>query len=182
MGVHGPESSIRAEILIDESPGAGVRWAPVGVGLTGLGLGVLELTMGIPQVDPPDYLLLIHVLVGWAFVGSSLLALTRHPDNSVGQLLAAVGLLWFVPLLTFFDSSIPFSLGFVAEGLFWAPLAQLFLSFPAGRLENRFERGTVVALYILLPLLNFLTAVFIDFETAGCRDCPANMFLVRSSR
>ena len=177
MGVHGTES-IRAEVLIDEPPKVGVKWATVGVGLTGLGLGVLELTIGIPRVDPADHVLLIHVLVGWAFVGSSLLALARHPDNSVGRLLAAVGLLWFVPLLTFFDSSLAFSLGFVAEGLFWAPLAQLFMSFPSGRLANRFDRGTVVSLYILLPLMNLLTVVFMDFENAGCRGCPANMFLV----
>jgi signal transduction histidine kinase len=178
MDADGFESSAGAAVVIDEPHKAGVGLATVGIGLAGLGLGVLELTIGIPRVDPPDHLLLISVLVGWAFVGSSLLALARYPDNSVGRLLAAVGLLWFVPLLTLFDSSIAFSLALVGEGLFWAPLAQLFMSFPSGRLENRFDRGIVVSLYVLLPLMNMLTLVFFDFETAGCGGCPANMFLL----
>jgi signal transduction histidine kinase len=178
MDADGFESSAGAAVVIDPPHKAGVGLATVGIGLAGLGLGVLELTIGIPGADPPDHLLLISVLVGWAFVGSSLLALARYPDNSVGRLLAAVGLLWFVPLLTLFDSSIAFSLALVGEGLFWAPLAQLFMSFPSGRLENRFDRGIVVSLYVLLPLMNLLTLVFLDFETAGCGGCPANMFLL----
>ena len=178
MGVDGSESSIRAEVLIGEPPEASVRWATVGIGLAGLGLGVLELTVGIPRAAPADHLLLIHTLVGWAFVGSSLLARARHPDNNVGRLLAAVGMLWFVNMLTLFDSSLVVSVGFVAAGLFWAPLAQLFLSFPSGRLENRFDRGIVMSLYVLIPLGDLLIALFTDFETAGCSGCPDNAFLL----
>lgn len=157
----------------------GVRWVPPAIGFAGVALGVFELTIGIPRVDPADHVVLVHVLVGWAFVGSALLAIARHPDHRVGRLLAAVGMLWFAPTLTFIDSSLAFSVGFVAEGLFWAPLAQLFLTFPSGRLDNRFDRVIVVALYLLLPLGNWLTALFVDFNTAGCADCPANVFLLR---
>lgn len=173
----GSNSALGPEVVM-RKPQAGVGWVALSIGIMGLALGVLELTIGIPRADPADHLLLVHVLVGWTFVGSSLLALTQHPGHRVGYLLAAVGVLWFVPLLTFFDSSTAFSIGFVAEGLFWAPLAQLFLTFPSGRLLNRLDRIITSALYLLLPLFNLLIAFFVDFQTAGCVTCPANLFLI----
>ena len=172
------ESPSGADVLVAEPSGDGVRWVPLAVGLAGVALGVVELIVGIPRAEPPDHLLLVHVLVGWAFIGSALLALARHPDNRVGKLLVAVGMLWFVPMLTFSESSLVFSVGFLAEGLFWAPLAQLFLAFPSGRTDHRLDRAIVVTLYIALPLGNLLVGLFFDPETAGCIGCPANVFLL----
>jgi len=172
------ESSPGAGVQVAEPSDDGVRWIPLAVGFGGVALGVVELTVGIPRAEPADHLLLVHVLVGWAFVGSALLALARHPDNRVGKLLVAVGMLWFVPMLTFSESSLVFSVGFLADGLFWAPLAQLFLSFPSGRMDHRLDRAIVVSLYVALPLGNLLVGLFLDLETAGCVGCPANVFLL----
>lgn len=154
-------------------------WALILLGGAALALGALVLALGLPLAAPPNSLLIVHVLVGWSFLGSSVVALAKRPRNPVGLLMATVGGLWFLPAIAFAGSPIAVAVGVVADGVFWAPLAHLLLSFPTGRLESTFNRFVVIFAYVWIPSGNTLSAMFLDPASAGCIDCPPNPLMLR---
>lgn len=158
------------------------RWLLPLIGLTGLTLGLSLLTLGIQMQGDraqPDLLVVLNVVVGWSFLVSAIVALRKRPTNRVGLLLAGVGFVWFVSVLFFTDSDLAFSLSFVASDLFWAPVAHLLLAFPTGRLASRVDRVVVGLVYVWVLVGNSLRVLFLDFTSAGCQDCPRNVFMLR---
>ena len=153
-------------------------WVLSGLGLLALVLAAIEIIVGVPRAQPSGLVVVVNAMVGLSFVGSSIVALQRRPDSPVGVLLAATGLLWFSQALVLLGTSWALSLGLVLDGLFWAPLSHLLLSFPTGRLDSRVNRVIVAALYITLPVGNVLSVIFLDPTTAGCLECPPNVFMV----
>ncbi|MFZ0014743.1 MAG: hypothetical protein WAL25_11595, partial [Acidimicrobiia bacterium] len=142
-------------------------WVLIGLGLLALMLASVEIVVGVPLVQPTGLLIVVNAVVGVSFVGTSIVALRQRPSNRVGVLLAATGFLWFTQTLVLLANPWAFSLGLLLEGLFWAPLGHLLLSFPTGRLDSRTDRFLVVALYITLPVLNMLSILFLDPIAAG---------------
>jgi signal transduction histidine kinase len=178
-----PPESVKAATGRGEAEGTN-RWVLAAIGGLGLFLGVLELVLGVgfpPDWSPAPLVVVVHVVVGWLFVGSSVVALVRRPWSRVGFLLAATGVLWFVPPGPgLVESPVVFSLGLVGDGLFWLPLVYLFLSFPLGRLTSRVDRAVVVSLFVYLPVGNVTSILFFDPRTAGCLACPPNVFMLRN--
>jgi len=153
-------------------------WVLTGLGLLALVLALIEIIVGTPQAQPTGLVVVVNAMVGMTFVGSSIVAFKRRPNSLVGVLLATTGLLWFLQALLLVGTSWALSLGLVLDGLFWAPLSHLLLSFPTGRLDSRASRVIVAALYVTLPVGNVLSALFLDPTTAGCPECPPNLFMV----
>jgi signal transduction histidine kinase len=153
-------------------------WVLTGLGLLALVLASIEIIVGIPQAQPTSLVVVVNAMVGVSFVGSSIVAFKHRPNSLVGVLLAATGLLWFSQALLLVGTSWALSLGLVLDGLFWAPLSHLLLSFPTGRLDSRANRVIVAALYLTLPVGNLLSVLFLDPITAGCPECPPNLFMV----
>ncbi|MGH8926474.1 MAG: histidine kinase [Acidimicrobiia bacterium] len=185
MGGHKDEPAASVKVATRRGEAEGTqRWVPAAIGGLGLLLGVLELVRGVgfaPEWSPAPLVIVVHAVVGWLFVGSSVVALARRPRNRVGFLLAATGVLWYVPPGPgLVESPVAFSLGLVGDGLFWLPLVYLFLSFPLGRLSSRVDRVVVVSLLVYLPVGNVISILFLDPRTAGCLTCPPNVFMVRN--
>lgn len=185
MGGHRNEPAASVKVATRRGEAEGTqRWVPAAIGGLGLLLGVLDLVLGVgfaPEWSPAPLVIVVHAVVGWLFVGSAVVALARRPRNRVGFLLAATGVLWYVPPGPgLVDSPIAFSLGLVGDGLFWLPLVYLFLSFPLGRLSSRVDRAVVVSLFVYLPVGNVTSILFFDPRTAGCLACPPNVFMLRN--
>jgi signal transduction histidine kinase len=99
------------------------------------------------------------VIVAWimlSYVACGLIAWFRRPESRFGPLMVAAG---FGPLLSRLwglDASVPHTIGEVCRLLPVMLFLHVFLAYPSGRLEGRFERSLVAVGYptvIGLPLV-----------------------------
>jgi len=119
--------------------------------------------------------LILGVLLGWGFVGVGSYAWQRRPANRVGELMVLTGLIMLVTGLQFSDSALLYTLGYTCDSVIIAPLAQLLLAFPSGRLEGRAARWGVGLLYTAGALQ---VPVMMVSEDETCRSCPDNLLLI----
>lgn len=66
------------------------RWILVTMGAAGIGVGLVEIVAGPGLASPPTHVVVVHVVVGWSFVASAIVALARRPHNRVGVLLSLI--------------------------------------------------------------------------------------------
>jgi signal transduction histidine kinase len=124
----------------------------------------------------------LGLTISWSFIGTGLFAWTRRPDSRVGPLMMAVGFTWFLNPLQYADSSWLFLIGSVFGQVAFVVLIHLILSFPDGRLHNRFERLVVGAGYFATTVLEIPVYFFINTATSSrCDNCPANPILIHES-
>jgi signal transduction histidine kinase len=120
---------------------------------------------------------LIQVGTDGIWIATGLVAWWRRPDNRVGRLMVALG---FVDLAQhlFWDAPLPFTLAELVS--FWSvPIfAHLFLGFPSGRLDIRFERWFVASTYVTVFVLSVVSQLFWVPTETGCSRCPENLLLV----
>jgi signal transduction histidine kinase len=120
----------------------------------------------------------IHTGVAAAYIGTGVIALLRRPGNATGLLMAAVGFLWLVNDLYWFNAALPFTVAATFELLYQPVLAHLALAFPTGRLPGRLERRVMVCVYVWTLGNNLVRMLFSDPHAEGCGRCPANLLLV----
>ena len=123
--------------------------------VVGVNVRGLPLTPGLPVM-----------VVGSLFVLAGVLASTRRPENPSGRLLSAAGLAWLLSVaLTTVGTPVVFTAGLALLPLGLAPLAQLAVAFPGGRLRSPLERRLVAAIYgVALACL--------PVAGSPCDDCP----------
>jgi signal transduction histidine kinase len=117
----------------------------------------------------------LDLVVGWSFMASGLVGWARRPENRVGALMVATGVLWLAPaLLVRSAASVAFTFGVWILNA-WAPaLVLLLLGFPAGRLTGRLDRVLVALVFVPAIPMQALWLAFLP-SLGG----PANAFLVR---
>jgi signal transduction histidine kinase len=155
---------------------APVNWClPIaGVALAGIASGTYgESLYGQGGTSPLD--VVRDVAVGWAFMGSGLVAWWRRPANSLGYLLIAEGFAWFVGNLQGLSVSILSGIGLWLAWLGHPIFAHLILAFPGGRLPSRWERLVVGMGYGIVLIVGFIRVATYD-PTVACRDCVARLF------
>ncbi|HET9851847.1 MAG TPA: histidine kinase [Candidatus Limnocylindrales bacterium] len=108
------------------------------VGGTAFAIGA-ELQQGGFGNRPPVWLI-ADFLGGWTFLLTGSIAWIRRPGNSVGPLLIAIGLTWFVGTWGGSDIDWVFHLGRSFQGFYEPLLGVLVLAYPSGRLAGRPER------------------------------------------
>jgi signal transduction histidine kinase len=116
------------------------------------------------------------------YVLAGVVAWRRRPDSRLGPLMVTAG---FVTALTFFnwsDDDLAFTLGLLFQFLPPALYLHLFLSFPDGRLHTRFERGVVVAAYVVacLKLPRLLLGEDGDRSLLAAADAPDAVMQLRN--
>ena len=116
--------------------------------------------------------------VGWGFVGTGLWAWRREPANRTGLLLVLLGFAWLLSTLEASNAALPYTIALTIGGVWGSLFLHLGMTFPRGRVRNRFDRGVVIAGYLIFPLA-FVPALFVAGpQDLDCPGCPANVLLV----
>lgn len=121
----------------------------------------------------------LALLVGWAYVGSGLVAWSRRPVNRLGPVMVFTGLAWFATFLT--DAHTPwlFTLGTAIQSLYLVGFLYIVLTFPTGRLRGRLDRVLVAAAVALVTVVQLASLLFSDPQAVLCDGCPRNVLLVQ---
>lgn len=104
----------------------------------------------------------------------------RRPNNRLGVLLIALGLLGVPYILESTSTPLPFSIGVLTEYLIFPMTLAVILAFPSGRLDGLPERLILFAVLVGVTLPGFVLAVTSarfapSFSISGCRaPCPVN--------
>jgi signal transduction histidine kinase len=117
-------------------------------------------------------------LVGWSFIGTGLYTERRRPESHVGTLMIYFGFAWFLAVVGVFDAPAPYTVGFVAGGVWGGVFLQLVLTFPSGRLANATDRRLVIAGYLTFTVAAIPVLLFASPHELGCDSCPENLLLV----
>jgi PAS domain S-box-containing protein len=145
-------------------------------------LAALAAATGVVSTHVSVALAVIGPLAGLAFVGAGLLGWVLRPDNGTGRLLVIIGLVFLVlSTLWAANDSVLYTTGNALGAIYLATFAQLLLSYPAGRLRTRFERGAIISLYAIAGAASLLPTFFLAKDTS-CKNCPANAFLIYDSK
>jgi len=122
----------------------------------------------------------IGLLITWSFVGTGLYAWWRRPANRFGALMAAVGFTYLLGSLTASDDPLVFTVGVLLASLYFVVFAHILLSYPDGRLQERWHAWLLAAGYaicVLGPLPQLLWG-FNERMQDGCPDCPESALLI----
>ncbi|SDD29725.1 Histidine kinase [Geodermatophilus telluris] len=140
-------------------PPGGRGRAAVAAGGVAAGLGAAAaLSWG--GYDVPAALaaptLVLDLAVGWSFVGTGLLAWSRHPDNRTGALMVVLGFAALGRYAVAVASDVGFAVGVLLGSLYLSVFVHLLVTFPTGRATTWPQRVTVTVGYLLsTPLDGF---------------------------
>jgi signal transduction histidine kinase len=128
---------------------SGPRPALVAIGALGALLTSLAivLILASDHVEDRGVTLAISVAIMTAYIGTGLFAWSRRPHNRTGALMTAVGLTYFLCVLTASDQEVVFTIGLVLANLFLVTALHMVLAFPTGRLATRGLRRVVASAY-----------------------------------
>jgi signal transduction histidine kinase len=121
-------------------------------------LGLLAEHLG-HSWEQPAWIPIADLAVGWAMVGSGVVAAVMRPAQPAGRRLVLAGFLWFVG--TFQPTDIPHlgTLGFILQGYFGPVLVLIALSFPARWPARRSERVVISAVAVLYGVSSVIRLV-----------------------
>jgi hypothetical protein len=130
--------------------------------------GALTAAMIVGAIDngiwPPAEKAVIDFFTAFVAITIGVIVWQFRPDSRTGVLLTAfpfaalLGDLWFV----FSGSTLAVTIGYAAN---WLPLpifGQLVLSYPTGRMRDRFDRGLVIVAYVLAVAYGLATILLYD--------------------
>jgi len=129
---------------------------------------------------------LAQVATDAIWIATGLIAWHRRPGNRVGPLMTAVGFVNVAQQL-YWRAALPFTIAELIS-FFSLPIGlHLFLAFPSGRLQSRFERGLVAFMYVAVPLFSLAGQMAAPYGLASdphasCPGCPRNLLLVQRNR
>jgi signal transduction histidine kinase len=99
------------------------------------------------ELGEPLVIALLSVSVTLSYVLCGLFAWSRRPESRFGPLMIAAGFANFAATLSWASSDLPFTIGQAFDLIPPVLFLHVFLAFPSGRLEGRFERALVAAAY-----------------------------------
>ena len=141
-----------ADVGVAHGPRPATIWALALVGgaaaATALTFALTNEAIGAELGEP----LVIALLNDWitvSFVGCGLVAWWRRPESRFGPLMIVAGFVNFLTTLSWTTSDVPFTIGQSLDLLAPVLFLHVFLAFPTGRLENRFQTGLLATAYLL---------------------------------
>ena len=87
----------------------------------------------------------------WGVLGyvlAGVVAWWRRPESRFGLLMIAAGAVWFLTSLSSSNLALPFTVGVAFDLLPPVLFLHVFLAFPSGRLQSRFERALLAVGYV----------------------------------
>jgi signal transduction histidine kinase len=141
------------------------------------GVGAALLVLGSSRErSPAAASAVLALVVGWAYIGSGLIARRQRPENRLGAVMVFIGFAWFATFLADAGSSLVFTIGKALESVYLLGFVYLVLSFPSGRLRGRLDRALIAAAVALVTLVEFVWLLFADSRAQICSACPENAF------
>src|SRR5437762_13782507 len=135
------------------------------IGLLALvaGMGAALLVLGSDRErSPAAASAALALVVGWAYVGSGLIARRQRPENRLGAVMVFIGFAWFATFLADAGSSLPFTLGKALESVYLLGFVYLVISFPTGRLRSKLERALIAAAVAIVSVVEIGWLLFAD--------------------
>jgi signal transduction histidine kinase len=146
------------------------------------GVGAALLVLGSDrELSPAAVSAVLALVVGWAYIGSGLIARKQRPENRLGAVMVFIGFAWFVTFLADSNNSLIFTLGTVLEDLYLLGFVYLVLSFPTGRLRGKLEVGLFATAVFIAIVIEFAWLLFADSGSQICSDCPSNALEITRS-
>ena len=143
------------------------------------------LVLASDHESAPRWVSFLIVLLGWAFIGSGLVAAYRRPGSRFGWLLAAVGYVWFLNALTATAASLPFSVGLLVNSMWIALFVHAVLVYPDGRLDGWIAKVSAALVYAICTVVQVVAVFWMSpaREISDCADgaCPDNLFLISAN-
>ena len=124
--------------------------------------------------------IVLGLVTAWSFVGTGLYAWWRRPASRFGALFAAVGFTYLLGSLTASDDAVVFTVGVLVANVFFVAFAHMLLSYPDGRLRERWHAwllGAGYALCVVGPLPQLLWG-WTERMRDSCPDCPESALLI----
>jgi signal transduction histidine kinase len=146
-----------------------LRRALIGLGIAGAFAGAVPLALAAltPGGHHRGLIAVFGPVIGWAFIGTGILAWLRRPANRIGALMVAVGFTYCLSGLIVANEPALFTLGLLFIALPYAILVHILAAFPRGRLETRADRAIVWATYFSATLWHWATVVVQDNARIG---------------
>jgi signal transduction histidine kinase len=146
----------------------------------GAGVGAALLILnGDRERSPVAASAVLALVVGWAYIGSGLIARRQRPENRLGTVMVFIGFAWFATFLADAGSSPVFTVGKALESVYLLGFVYLVLSFPTGWLRSSLDRALVAAALAIVTVVEIAWLFFADSRTQICSDCPNNAFEIR---
>ena len=158
---------------------SGLGRALVALGLAGFawGLAYLAINIASDHPDDPVEIALLKLLVGWAFLYVGLFVWARRPENRMGMILTAVGLVWFLPGLVDANTALFATAGLLLSNVA-VPVSFSLVAFPTGRIERRLDRAVIAGAWVWATLGTLVLALL----SPARPDEPENLLAVTRSR
>jgi signal transduction histidine kinase len=127
---------------------------------------------------------LLEALIVGVPIAVGLYALRAPVNVSFGIALLAIGFAWSLTALTESSLSVAYTIGRLSTWLTFPCVVYLLLAFPDGRIDKGLDRGLLVAVVVVMVVLFFGTAPFVQafppktLWGTCTTDCPDNVVFV----
>jgi signal transduction histidine kinase len=157
-----------------------LRRALLALGIVGFVAGAVPLALALASEGghQRELIAVFGPLIGWAFIGTGILAWLRQPDNRFGALMTAVGFSACLAGLRVATEPWIFAIGLLFIASQWALLYHMLLAFPSGTLATALERWLVIAMYASALVVHPVQVLFQDTGRLGF---PENPLLVEDN-
>ncbi|MGQ0717394.1 MAG: sensor histidine kinase [Pseudonocardiales bacterium] len=147
------------------------RLTPIAVAAALLTLIALVVVRAWGSYDQPLWVAIPIQLVGLPFVLGGTILWVQRAGSFLGPFCVFLGGVWYLGDLQAFDQELLFVVGFTFYHLNVVVFAHLALMVPNGRLVGRLDRLVVIALYVVVPVTQFLRYLeirpYLDRSTFG---------------
>jgi signal transduction histidine kinase len=151
---------------VPAGPRAVVLWT---LALLGVAAGVSSVAFAVANDTIGEELgapLVIAALWAWttvAYILCGMFAWWRRPASRIGPLMIVSGFVCYLVTLSWTTSDIPYTAGQAFDKLPWVAFLLVFLAFPTGRLNGRYERSLVVAAFAIALGLELVRMIVGDY-------------------
>jgi signal transduction histidine kinase len=130
-----------------QAPRVSVLWSIALAGCAAAGLS-MHLALTSDHVNEPGLQAALMDWITLPYILAGVIAWHRRPDSRFGPLMIAAGFTMFFSSLAWANAALPHTIGQAFDLVPAALFLHVFLAFPSGRLEHRFERALVAACYL----------------------------------